>query len=245
MAEPDRRGVASIGARIRAERQQRGATVRGLARDIGVSASLISQIETGKSLPSVSTLYAITTALGVPVEELFDRVADGPGDAGDGTGDGESRGSTHAPAGGFADAAGLPAPDRDQPTGPHLRPGGREILALESGVTWERLGQLRGHHVDFLKITYGPGSTSASRGELMRHAGTEYGYLIRGELVLTLGVRGAPARPRRLGVLRLDDPPRLPQRRRRARGRDLVRARRRLTQARGVEPVRNRRHYVE
>ncbi|HSS67678.1 MAG TPA: XRE family transcriptional regulator [Nocardioidaceae bacterium] len=178
MAEPGRRGVASIGARIRAERQQRGATVRGLARDIGVSASLISQIENGKSLPSVSTLYAITTALGVPVEELFDPATDGAG---------ESRGSIHAPTGGFADAAGLPAPDRDQPTGPHLCPGGREILALESGVTWERLGQLRGHHVDFLKITYGPGSTSATRGELMQHAGTEYGYLISGELVLTLG----------------------------------------------------------
>ena len=60
-------------------------------------------------------------------------------------------------------------------------------MTLDSGVTWERLGQLRGHHVDFLQITYGPGSTSASRGELMRHAGTEYGYLISGELVLTLG----------------------------------------------------------
>jgi transcriptional regulator with XRE-family HTH domain len=171
MADP---GIAAIGTRIRAERMRRGATVRGLARDIGVSASLISQIETGKSLPSVSTLYAITTALGVPVEDLFDP-ADG------------ARDSAHAPATGFSDAAGLPAPDRQQPSGPHLSPGGREILALESGVTWERLGQLRGHHVDFLKITYGAGSTSASRGELMRHSGTEYGYLISGELVLTLG----------------------------------------------------------
>jgi transcriptional regulator with XRE-family HTH domain len=176
MAEP---GIASIGARIRAERQQRGATVRGLARDVGVSASLISQIETGKSLPSVSTLYAITTALGVPVEDLFDP----PG----GDADVDPRRSAHAPAAGFAAAVGLHAPNRDAPTGPHLNPGNREILTLDSGVTWERLGQLRGHHVDFLKITYGPGSTSASRGELMRHAGTEYGYLISGELVLTLG----------------------------------------------------------
>jgi len=175
MAEP---GIASIGARIRAERQQRGATVRGLARDVGVSASLISQIETGKSLPSVSTLYAITTALGVPVEDLFEP---SPGDAAG------ARDSAHAPAVGFAGTAGLRAPNRDTPAGPHLSPGGREILTLDSGVTWERLGQLRGHHVDFLKITYRPGSTSASRGELMRHAGTEYGYLISGELVLTLG----------------------------------------------------------
>jgi DNA-binding XRE family transcriptional regulator len=55
--------VPPMGARIRAERVRQGLTVRGLARDIGVSASLISQIETNKSRPSVSTLYAITNAL--------------------------------------------------------------------------------------------------------------------------------------------------------------------------------------
>jgi transcriptional regulator with XRE-family HTH domain len=181
MAEPGMPGIAAIGARIRVERQRRGATVRGLARDVGVSASLISQIETGKSLPSVSTLYAITTALGVPVENLFDP-------AGHGTGDGAGeRATSPESTGGFADAVGLPTPDREQQSGPHLKPGGRDILTLDSGVTWERLGQLRGHHVDFLRITYGPGSTSASGGGLMLHAGTEYGYLISGELVLTLG----------------------------------------------------------
>jgi transcriptional regulator with XRE-family HTH domain len=172
MAEP---AISAIGARIRAERVRRGETVRGLAREIGVSPSLISQIETGKSLPSVSTLYAITTALRVPVDELFEDAEADP------------RGSAHAPASGVSHAVGIPPPDRDLHAGPHLGPGEREIIALDSGVTWERLGQLRGHHVDFLKITYGPGSTSASRGELMRHAGTEYGYLISGELVLTLG----------------------------------------------------------
>jgi transcriptional regulator with XRE-family HTH domain len=179
MSDP---GVSAIGARIRFERVRRGATVRGLARQVGVSASLISQIETGKSLPSVSTLYAITTALRVPVEDLFD-----PAEPSGNGGNGGAGRSTHAPSAGAADAAGLPAPDRDQHSGPHLQPGEREILTLDSGVTWERLGQLRGHHVDFLKITYSPGSTSASGGELMRHSGTEYGYLISGELILTLG----------------------------------------------------------
>jgi transcriptional regulator with XRE-family HTH domain len=180
MGEAGIPGVASIGARIRAERQRRGETVRGLARDIGVSASLISQIETGKSLPSVSTLYAITTALRVPVDVLFD-----PAEL---DRDGDGRDAARPPARGFAHAVGLSAPDRNASAGPHLRPGGREILTLDTGVTWEWLGQIRGHHVDFLQITYGPGSTSASGGELMRHAGMEYGYLMSGELVLTLGV---------------------------------------------------------
>ena len=170
MGEP---GVPAIGARIRAERLRRGVTVRGLARDIGVSASLISQIETDKSLPSVSTLYAITTALEVPVEHLF-----GPA---------PEELDARAVSPGFADAIGAPPPDRSATAGPHLCHDDREILQLDSGVTWERLGQLPGKHVDFLLITYQPGATSASRGELMRHAGTEYGYLTEGELVLALG----------------------------------------------------------
>src|SRR5690606_10331650 len=68
MAAPD---VDRLGRRLREEREKRGVSVRGLARDVGVSASMVSQIETGKSQPSVSTLYAITTVLGVTVEELF------------------------------------------------------------------------------------------------------------------------------------------------------------------------------
>lgn len=164
-------GVPAIGARIRAERLRRGVSVRGLARDIGVSASLISQIETDKSLPSVSTLYAITTALDVGVEELFSPVDQPVADV--------SPGAAHA--------AGMPAPDRSIGSGPHLCHGDRDVITLDSGVTWERLGQLPGHHVDFLLVTYSPQATSASGAELMRHSGTEYGYLTSGELVLTLG----------------------------------------------------------
>ena len=44
---------------------------RELARRIGLSASMISQIESGQSKPSVSTLYAIVTELGVSVDDIF------------------------------------------------------------------------------------------------------------------------------------------------------------------------------
>ena len=63
--------VSTVGERLREARQARGVSLRALARDIGVSPSLISQIETGKSQPSVSTLYAITSALGISVEYVF------------------------------------------------------------------------------------------------------------------------------------------------------------------------------
>lgn len=68
--------VPPVGARIRQARLAKGVSLRALAREIGVSASLVSQIETGKSQPSVSTLYAITTALSISVESLFDGYED-------------------------------------------------------------------------------------------------------------------------------------------------------------------------
>ena len=60
-----------IGERLRQARTERGMTVRGLARMVDLSASLISQIETGRSSPSVSTLYAITAALDISIEDVF------------------------------------------------------------------------------------------------------------------------------------------------------------------------------
>jgi transcriptional regulator with XRE-family HTH domain len=169
MGEPK---IPQIGPRIRAERTRQELTIRALARDIGVSPSLISQIETGKSQPSVSTLYAITSALGLSVEELF----------------GETPEAATA-ATGTSDRPGLRyvRTNRAHGVGPHVSPGDRELLTLETGVTWQRLGQVPHHHVDFLLVTYPPGSASSEDGGLMRHGGTEYGYLIAGELQLTLG----------------------------------------------------------
>jgi transcriptional regulator with XRE-family HTH domain len=63
--------VPPIGPRIRAERERRNVTIRALARVIGVSPSLISQIETGKSQPSVSSLYSIPRAR-IVAGDLFD-----------------------------------------------------------------------------------------------------------------------------------------------------------------------------
>lgn len=189
--------VPAIGPRIRAERTRRDMTVRGLARDIGVSPSLISQIETGKTQPSVSTLYAITTALGLPLEDLFDARADdldGPGPVASVGAEAAARaasaGAAAGPAGVNAaddSGGGYLAADRARSLGPFVGPGDREMLRLDSGVTWQRLGQVPHHHVDFMLVTYDPGGASSLDGRLMRHAGTEYGYLLSGELELTLG----------------------------------------------------------
>ncbi|HZB30044.1 MAG TPA: cupin domain-containing protein [Streptosporangiaceae bacterium] len=202
--------IPPVGQRIREVRLQRGLTLRGLARAVGVSASLVSQIETGKSQPSVSTLYAITKALGISVEDVFD------------TGGGaDTTGATGAPqpetvpadaprAASHTDAARTDTAPAAEPTadavpaaarrldlpaaaalerrvGPIVRAENREVLELDSGVTWERLGRVPGTPVDFLLVTYAPGGSSSGTGLLMRHAGVEYGYLVSGELTLTLG----------------------------------------------------------
>ena len=174
--------VPSLGARIRQARLARGIGLRGLAREIGVSASLVSQIETGKSQPSVSTLYAITTALGISVESLFEaREPVAPQAA--------------ALPGTVLHALAAFAADPGRRIGPLVTPGEREVLELDSGVVWERLGHVPGTDVDFLRVTYRPGGSSSSSGGLMRHSGCEYGCLTSGELVLTLGFDEYTLRP--------------------------------------------------
>ena len=63
--------VSHIGPRLRAQRESLGISLRELARRVGVSASLISQIERDKVNPSVSTLYALVRELGLGMGDLF------------------------------------------------------------------------------------------------------------------------------------------------------------------------------
>lgn len=175
--------VPPVGARIRQERLARGMGLRALAREVGVSASLISQIETGKTQPSVSTLYAITTALAISVESLFEA----------------SESAAVSPVAAapvtVLHALAAFAADPGRRIGPLVTPDEREVLELDSGVVWERLGHVPGTDVDFLQVTYRPGGASSSSGGLMRHTGTEYGCLTQGELVLTLGFEEYTLRP--------------------------------------------------
>jgi transcriptional regulator with XRE-family HTH domain len=145
--------VPAIGERIREERIRKGVSARGLAREIGVSASLISQIETEKSKPSVSTLYAITTALGISVEDLFTArqpdVASSAVTAAEQppTADREPLPEAGPPR--PSGPVGLTAVDRRRRVGPIVRPAQREELTLDSGVVWELLGQVPDTHVEF------------------------------------------------------------------------------------------------
>src|SRR3989441_12481209 len=60
-----------LGERLRRERDRLGLSLRELARRLEVSPSLVSQIETGKIQPSVRTLYAMVSELGVSLDDVF------------------------------------------------------------------------------------------------------------------------------------------------------------------------------
>ncbi len=61
----------NVGLRLRELREARGASMRSLAVKSGLSANALSMIERGKTSPSVSTLYKLADALGVPITEFF------------------------------------------------------------------------------------------------------------------------------------------------------------------------------
>ncbi|HEX4222467.1 MAG TPA: cupin domain-containing protein [Pseudonocardiaceae bacterium] len=170
--------LGDIGGRLRAGRTEVGISVRELARKAGVSASLVSQIETGKARPSVATLYALVQHLNLTVDELFDGDKQPPSESPDGI-------ETHGP--------GSPVPAafamaRKLISAPMVQLGeSRGVLRLEGGITWERLTPCDVPGVDFLKITYDVGGSSCPDGLRQTHSGHEFGYLLSGRLGVTVG----------------------------------------------------------
>lgn len=145
-----------IGARIRVVREEDGISLRALAGKVGISPSLLSQIENGKTRPSVGTLYALVQQLGTSFDNLFN----------DGLTVAESQADDLGPV--------------------VQRSAENPRLTMEHGVVWERLAVAGYGHVDPLRVTYEPGGASSTDGELMAHEGVEYGYMLDGELRLDL-----------------------------------------------------------
>jgi transcriptional regulator with XRE-family HTH domain len=194
----------NLGSRLRRARQRSGLTLREVARQLGVSASFVSQLENGKSQPSVVTLYSLTQLLGVSIDQMFEPERareDGAGSAvrGDskrGTGQPTRRrvGAIRpADDGSPIRRADLASPADAWPQSesrPHWAltyPGSRPRLVMDWGVIWEQLAPNTGHYLDFLEIIYPPGSSSTNDNHMLRHMGFEFGYLLEGELEVTCG----------------------------------------------------------
>ena len=70
---PEKVLEVAIGREVRAARKKLGITVADLATSTGISLGMLSKIENGVTSPSLTTLQALSRALGVPLSSLFRR----------------------------------------------------------------------------------------------------------------------------------------------------------------------------
>jgi transcriptional regulator with XRE-family HTH domain len=71
--------AAALGAAVRDRRTEAGLTSTVLARRTGLTQPFISQLENGKAVPSLVTLYRIAAALGVAPQDLLEAMDRGAG----------------------------------------------------------------------------------------------------------------------------------------------------------------------
>lgn len=187
----------SFGTSLRAARIQRQLSQSELARRLGLSAGMISQLEKGLSLPSVSTMLGIAAELCVSLDSLFGATAvsdELPNDAPHGT-TARSVTSLHLPP--HASTTGSEAPPEiysqlrggNDPTDARAgieslvqRADSRAMLRLEDGVTWELLTTDPSHRILFVIVTYPPGATTTAEHTFVRHPDVEYFLMLEGEL---------------------------------------------------------------
>lgn len=154
-----------LGRRLREERERQGLSLRELARRVSMSPSMISQIERGLAMPSVSTLWSLATEFAIPIDEMFNASAQARPHRG--------------------------PPEAHQPhrggDGPVQRSGGRERIRLAGGVLWERLTARSEDEIEFLHVVYEVGAESCPEDSLFRHGGKEYAYVLSGRLGLQIG----------------------------------------------------------
>jgi transcriptional regulator with XRE-family HTH domain len=158
---------AEVGARLRAERLRQGLSLRALAERVGVSASMLSQVEIGRSRASVSTLYAVVEELGLSMDALFAREGAEP-----------RAPERRSPVAGSVEVVGA---------APVVRSTERPRIELDTGVVWERLAHLDPGELEFLEVTYPAGSASGEAGRFSQHNGLDCCYVLSGALTLRLG----------------------------------------------------------
>lgn len=147
-----------IGARLKAMRSAADLSQRQLAERANVPHAQISNVEKNKVSPSVSTLRRILNGLGVSMADFFE-------------------------------------PERTPSAGPFFEAD--QLIDLTSKIavnsigdgdgrmSFRQIGDARGHNLQILHEVYEPG---ADTGEsLLQHASSEGGFVVEGELEVTVG----------------------------------------------------------
>lgn len=171
--------VQYLGPRLKEIRLKAGLSLREVARQLDVSPSFVSQIENGKSQPSVATLYSFARLLGVPVDVLFESKWNGQVTS-------ESKAEVEQVSRNTFETP-SDAWDESRARISAVNPTNRSLITMDSGVQWERLAATSDNSVNFMEIIYAPGAQSNESGELIVHEGFEYGYALEGEIEVTIG----------------------------------------------------------
>lgn len=177
--------TTEIGNNVREARLALGWSMRQLATEAEVSPSLISQIENGRTTPSVRTLYSLAEALSLPVTQLVP----------------DMMGKVKAVETAVLETTHLdltPSEVRTLNDGvlsddvspkhlddPVLRRNDRPHIQLQGGVSWNRLTKTAEQGIEFLHTEYPVGASSGER--MSRHAGREFGLILAGELTVEIG----------------------------------------------------------
>lgn len=148
--------MLEVGRKIRVRRLDAGLTLKQLAGTVGVSQSLISQVERGLASPSITTLRRIAAALEVPIAALF-------------LGD-------EVPSHGETDRLGRRLVVRR-----HERKG---LHVPRSKVDYELLTPDLNRKIEFLWIEYEPGAIT--HPDPMAHPGEENAVCLEGSVVVTI-----------------------------------------------------------
>jgi transcriptional regulator with XRE-family HTH domain len=151
--------LAALGSAIRDARLARGESLREAAAAVGISPSMMSQIETSRSAPSVKTLRSVADHLRISIDDLFGLPATFP--------------ALLSPV---AEVA-APAVQRraDDP-----------VVAID-GVTWRRLASDGTDGVVPLVGTFLPAAQTSIGAVAPRADGTLNAYVLEGSLTVVLG----------------------------------------------------------
>ena len=160
---PLRWSPGRIGELVAFHRKQRQLKVSELARTVGVTPSLISQIERGTAGPSVGTLFALAEALDVSLDVFADRRVEA---------EAQRPSDEHVLA----------------PSGEEhyvVRQPDRRSITVAGDVRWELLSPGADQEVEFLEIVYDGHAESGAT--LYRHPGKELLLVLEGTFDIHVG----------------------------------------------------------
>ncbi|HEY1852982.1 MAG TPA: cupin domain-containing protein [Solirubrobacterales bacterium] len=149
-----------IGARLTELRSQHRYSIRRLAREADVSASLVSDVEKGKVEPSISTLKRLAAALGTTLAYFFS---------------GPAQQSGRIVRAGERDVLG---------EGAELQSQAARSAIETSGVRFEIASPADATTIEAI---YGRYEAGASLGDAITHEGEEWGMVLKGRLKVWVG----------------------------------------------------------